>query len=219
MNRKKWLIGAGIFLLLSLLLTWVVCRWLTAFSQEDFRSYIRSYGPWAWVVMLGLQILQVFVALIPGELLETAAGFVFGPWWGTVICYVGVALASCLVFLLTRRFGIKLVEAFADREKLLQLRFLNTQRKREGMLFLLFFLPGTPKDLLTYFVGLTDISLGEFLLISLVARFPSIISSTLGGNFLGQKQYASAFLLYGITAVVSIAGLLAYNAIVKKRKN
>jgi len=122
------------------------------------------------------------------------------------------------VFLLTRRFGVKLVELFVDRDKILQLRFLNTEKKRDRLIFILFLIPGTPKDLLTYFVGLTDIKLSSFLVISLIARFPSVISSTVGGHLLGQENYMGALILYGITAALSGIGLLIYNAIMKRKK-
>ena len=143
----------------------------------------------------------------------------FGPLWGTVLCYVGIALASTLVFMLTRRYGIKLVEVFVSREKIHQLRFLNTKKKRNLLLFLLFFIPGTPKDLVTYFVGLTDIRLGEFLLLSLVARFPSVISSTCGGHLLGEGNYIGAVILYGITGAVSLLGMIGYRMWVKRHES
>ncbi|MBQ7345791.1 MAG: TVP38/TMEM64 family protein, partial [Oscillospiraceae bacterium] len=167
---------------------------------------------------LGLQFLQVFIALIPGELLETAAGYAFGPWMGTLLCYLGVAVASALVFLLTRRFGTKLVEVFISREKINELRFINTEQKRNSLIFLLFFIPGTPKDLLTYFVGLTDIKLSTFLVISLIARLPSVLSSTFGGHLLGEGEYWGALILYGSTALVSGIGLLIYNAILRRKQ-
>ena len=220
-QKRKWLAGIslGIVIALAVLLTLFVCNWLRTFSQEDFRDYIRSFGPLGWLVLLGLQFLQVFIALIPGEILESAAGFAFGPVIGTLICYVGVAAASALIFRLTRRYGVKLVEVFISRERINELRFLNTANKRNALIFLLYFIPGTPKDLLTYFAGLTDIQLSEFLVLSLVARIPSVLSSTFGGHMLGRENYLGAALLYGITGIVSICGILIYNAIVKKRKH
>lgn len=220
-RRRKWLSGIclGTVLLLATLITLFVWRWLASFSQEDFRNYIQSFGMLGWAVLLLLQILQVFVALIPGELVESAAGFAFGPITGTLLCYAGVAIASCLVFALTRRFGVKLVEVFISREKINQLSFINTHRKRNLFIFLVFFIPGTPKDLLTYFVGLTDIKLSAFLLISLIARIPSVVSSTFGGHLLGEGQYWGAVILYGITGIVSLGGLAIYNAIIRRRQN
>jgi uncharacterized membrane protein YdjX (TVP38/TMEM64 family) len=219
-RRRKWFAGISIAIIgvLAMLVTLFVGKWLTDFSQDEFRDYIRSFGAKGWFVLLGLQFLQVFVALIPGEVLETAAGYAFGPVIGTLICYVGVALASSLVFILTRRFGVKLVEVFISREKINEMRFINTEKKRNGLIFLLFFIPGTPKDLLTYFVGLTDIKLRTFLGLSMVARIPSVITSTFGGHLIGEKMYWGAVLVYGITGIVSITGLLLYNSIIKRKQ-
>ena len=219
-RKRKLLAGISIsvVLLLMVLLTLFVCRWLNSFSQEDFREHVRSFGVLAPLVMLALQILQVFIALIPGEIVESAAGYVLGPWLGTAVCYAGIAFASALIFVLTRRYGVKLVEVFVSREKIKQLRFLNTEQKRNTLIFLLFFIPGTPKDLLTYFVGLTDIRLRTFLLLSMAARIPSVITSTFGGYLLGQERYIGAVILYGITGTLSLLGMVCYNAYLKKKQ-
>lgn len=219
-RRRRWLAGIslGIVVLLAGLATWFVWRWLDSFSEDQFRAYIRSFGAWGWLVMLGLQILQVFVALIPGELLESASGYAFGPVGGTLICYLGVAVGSAIIFWLTRRFGVRLVEVFISREKINELRFLKTARRRDRLVFWIFFLPGTPKDLLTYFVGLTDMRFATFMLISLVARIPSVLSSTFGGHLLGEGNYMGALWLYGITGLVSLGGVLIYNAVLRRRK-
>ncbi len=219
-RRRKWLAGISLAVVavLTVLATLLIWKWLSSFSQESFREYVQSFGAMGWLVMLGLQFLQVFIALIPGELLESAAGYAFGPLAGTLLCYVGVALASTLVFLLVRRWGVRMVEVFISREKINQLRFLNTDRKRNGLIFLLFFLPGTPKDLLTYFVGLTDIELHTFLIISMAARVPSVISSTFGGHLLGEENYVGAVLLYAVTGLCSLLGLVLYNRIINRRR-
>lgn len=219
-RRRKWLAGISlaVVVLLVVLLTLFVSNWLGSFSQDDFREYLRSFGAGGWLVMLGLQILQVFIALIPGEIVESAAGYAFGPWLGTAICYFGIGMASALIFTLTRRYGVKLVEVFISREKINELRFLNTEQKRNTLIFLLFFIPGTPKDLLTYFVGLTDIRLRTFLLLSMVARIPSVLTSTFGGHLLGQERYIGAVILYAITGLLSLLGMVGYNRYLKKKQ-
>ena len=218
-RRRKWFAGISIAVIFALvaLVTLFVCNWFSSLSREAFRDYIRSFGALGWIVLLGLQILQVFIALIPGEVVESAAGYVFGAVSGTLICYVGIAIASVLIFGLTRRYGVKLVEVFVSRERINELRFLNTARKRNTLLFLLYFIPGTPKDLLTYFAGLTDITLKDFLILSLTARLPSVITSTIGGQMLGSENYWGAVLLYGITGALSIAGLFLYRSIAKSK--
>ena len=219
-RRRKWLAGISmaVVLLLVFFVTLFVSRWLGSFSREDFREYVQSFGILAPAVMLGLQILQVFIALIPGEILESAAGYVFGPWLGTAICYLGISMATALIFTLTRRYGAQLVEVFVSRERINELRFLRTEHRRNTLVFLLFFIPGTPKDLLTYFVGLTDIRLKTFLLLSLIARVPSVVSSTFGGHLLEEERYTGAVILYGITGVLSLLGMAGYNRYLKKKQ-
>ena len=220
-RRRKILAGISlaVVVLLVVFVTLFVSRWLSSFSREDFRDYVRSFGALAPAVMLGLQILQVFIALIPGELVESAAGFILGPWLGTLVCYLGIALASALILTLTRRYGVKLVEVFISREKINELRFLSTEQKRNALIFLLFFIPGTPKDLLTYFVGLTDIRLRTFLLLSMVARIPSVITSTFGGHLLGEERYMGAVILYGVTGLLSLLGMAGYHRYLKKKQD
>ena len=220
-RRRKILAGISlaVVVLLVAFVTLFVSRWLSSFSREDFRDYVRSFGALAPAVMLGLQILQVFIALIPGELVESAAGFILGPWLGTLVCYLGIALASALILTLTRRYGVKLVEVFISREKINELRFLSTEQKRNALIFLLFFIPGTPKDLLTYFVGLTDIKLGTFLLLSMVARIPSGLTSTFGGHLLGEARYLGAVILYGVTGLLSLLGMAGYHRYLKKKQD
>ena len=186
--------------------------------MEEFRAYMDAFGWKARFVFLGLQVLQVVIALIPGELLEMGAGYTFGAFEGTLLCMAGVALGSSLIFWLTQKFGIKLVEVFISREKINELRFINSEKKLKRTLFLVFFIPGTPKDLLTYFAGLTRIKLHEFLLITLIARIPSVVSSTIGGHVLGIQQYSWALAVMAITGIISLGGLQLYNKIIKHRR-
>ena len=95
-RRRKVLAGISLAVvaLRAVLLTLFVSRWLRSFSREDFRDYVRAFGALGPGIVLGLQVLQVFIALIPGELVESAAGFVLGPWLGTAVCYLGIAIAS-----------------------------------------------------------------------------------------------------------------------------
>ncbi len=212
--------------LLSLLVVVALFVWLTVVlyralqkigsRPEDFKTFIDGFGVAGWLVGFGIQCLQVFVALIPGELVEIGLGAAFGAVGGTLLCMAGVAAASAAVFLLVRKYGVRFLELFFEREKIDDLKFINSRKKLDRVIFLLFFIPGTPKDLLTYFVGLTRMSLPRFLCISLLARIPSVVSSTVGGNLLADKDYVLAIVLFAVTGGVSLLGFLVYNIIVKR---
>ena len=227
-DTRRYMHRRRILGLVSLAVVIALFGWLTYFimtkflafnnNPEEFKAFIDSYGWKGRFVALGIQVLQIVIALIPGELVEVGTGYAFGAVEGTLICMIGVALASSMVFLLTRFLGVKLVEIFISREKIDELRFINSEEKLKRMIFLLFFIPGTPKDLLTYFAGLTRIKLHEFLIISMLARIPSLVSSTIGGHFIGQSQYLEAVILFVITGIVSLIGMKVYSIIVKKHK-
>lgn len=216
-RQKLTLISAGTLAILALLLTIFVWRFLSSFSQDEFREYIRSFGAASVFVLFFLQFLQVFFPLIPGELLESGAGYALGAFLGTAVCYAGIIAATALIFWLVRRFGLRMVELFVPIEKITSLKFINTEKKRNSLIFVLFFIPGTPKDLLTYFAALTDIKFSAFLALTLIARVPSLLSSTFGGHLLGKKNYIAALLLYGITGTISLLGILIYNRIINRR--
>ncbi len=216
-KEKKWLAGGGIalFLLLSAVVCWFAGRPLIRFMRQPelFRAWVDQQGLWAHILFVGMVILQVVVAVIPGEPLEIAAGYAFGAWEGTLLCILGATMGSVLVFLLVRRFGTRAVEVFFDLEKLRSLRFLQNKRRRNFWTFLVFFLPGTPKDVLCYFVGLTDMPLRTWVLISAVARIPSIVTSTVGGDALGLGRYGFAAVVFAATLAISGLGLLLYRFI------
>lgn len=187
-------------------------------TPEEFRKYINGFGWKGRFVFLGLQCLQVVVALIPGEIIEVGAGYAFGPFEGTLLCMAGVAIASIFVFVLTKKWGIKLVELVISREKINDLRFINNERKLKRTIFILFFVPGTPKDIFTYFAGLTRIRLHEFLVISILARIPSVVSSTICGHVIGSQNYTFAVILFAITGLISIGGMALYSHIIRRRR-
>lgn len=222
-RHKRLLAGLSflIFIVLSFAVAWFIGRPMVRFVQEPdlFRTWVDEHGLWGNLAFLGMMFLQVVIAIIPGEPLEIGAGYAFGFWEGTLLCMLGILLGSMVVFLLVRRFGMHLVEVFFDREKIHSLRFLQESKKRDLLIFLVMFIPGTPKDLLSYFAGLTDIRLSRWLLISAVARIPSVITSTVGGDAVGEQNYLFAILVFASTLAVSALGLWIYQRISKRKKD
>ncbi len=221
-KQKKWIAGTGIFLflLLSALIFFFAGKPLIRFAQEPerFRAWVDEQGVLAPIAFLGMLILQIVVAAIPGEPLEIAAGYAFGALEGTLLCLFGAFLGRVAVFLLVRRFGTRAVDVFFPLEKLNTLSFLQNKKRLTLWVFFLFFLPGTPKDLLCYVVGLTDLPLKSWLLICAVAPFPSIVTSTIGGDALGMGNYMFALVVFIVTMAISGGGLLAYRAICRARE-
>ncbi len=221
--RQKRIIGASatvLFLLFCAAVSWYIGRPIIEFvsEPEKFRVWVENGGIWSKIAFIGMVMFQVVIALVPGEPLEIGAGYAFGAIEGTLLTVIGVTLGSLVVFSLVRKFGVMLVEIFFSREKISSLKFLQKSKKRDFVIFLLFFLPGTPKDLITYFAGLTDMKLSYMLWLSAVVRLPSVITSTLGGDALGTEKYIMAIIVFIITLIISFIGWLIFKFISSHRK-
>ena len=120
--------------------------------------------------------------------------------------------ASVIIFLFVRRFGMKFVELFVSREKIESVKILKSSRRSESIIFLLFLIPGTPKDLLSYLVGLTDIKLSHWIIICAVGRMPAIFLSVLSGNALNKADYGFVILMFAVMIALSICGFFFYRS-------
>ena len=218
-KKKIYLFAIVVALLFIAAVGYLVGKPMVDFVREPerFRAWVDSSGFVSRVIFVGMVVFQLVIALIPGEPLEMGAGYAFGAVEGTILCIIGCVIGSALVFLFVRRFGVKLVEVFFPREKIRSLRFLQDSRRLNLLTFIVFFIPGTPKDLLSYFIGLTDMKLGTWLFITAVARIPSIVTSTVTGDALGLKDYQFALIAFGVTLALSLAGILVYRRLSARR--
>lgn len=207
------------FILFCAAVGWFIGRPMIQFvsDPEKFRNWVNESGVFGRICFVLMVMFQVIVAFVPGEPLEIGAGYAFGTFEGTLLCIAGITLGSIIVFELVRKFGIKLVEVFFTFEKIKSAKFLQDEKKLALITFLMFFLPGTPKDLLTYVLGLSKVKRTDLLILAGVARLPSIITSTVGGSLLGTEKYLFAVIVFGITFLVSAAGWIIYNRKTNKR--
>ena len=207
------------FILFCAAVGWFIGRPMIQFvsDPEKFRNWVNESGIWGRICFVLMVMFQVIVAFVPGEPLEIGAGYAFGTFEGTLLCIAGITRGSIIVFELVRKFGIKLVEVFFTFEKIKSAKFLQDEKKLALITFLMFFLPGTPKDLLTYVLGLSKVKRTDLLILAGVARLPSIITSTVGGSLLGTEKYLFAVIVFGITFLISAAGWIIYNRKTNKR--
>ncbi len=221
-RRKKlfaWaVLAAGI--LLTALVCWTVGKPMIEFvsQPERFRAWVDSHGLWGRIAFVGMMALQIIVAFIPGEPLEIGAGYAFGVAEGTLLCLLGALLGGTVVFLLVKKWGRPFVTLFLSEEKLDSLKFLQDEKRLNLIAYLLFLIPGTPKDVMTYLVGLTPMKLPFWIFLTFTARFPSVITSTVGGDALGTQNYSFAIVVFLGTALLSGLGLLGYRAILRRKE-
>ena len=148
--------------------------WLTDVSAV--RVLVAEHPVLSRLVLGGVNMLQIVCALLPGEPIELACGYAFGLIEGTLVCLAASAVASGAIFLAVRRWGWRLVGLFFDRSHLERFGWLHNTRRLELVMLVVFLIPGTPKDFLTYFAGLTDMRLGHVLAITTLGRIPATSS-------------------------------------------
>ena len=182
-------------------------------DTERVKSWIGSFGAWGIIVFTALRVLQTVVKFIPTEPIEIAAGLVWGAFGGLMVCLVGNMIGSIIILFMMRRLGMRLLRLFHLENKMQSMRFLQDREKRNRLLFIFYLVPGTPKDTMTYFAGMTDMNWIEFMIISSVARIPAIVSSTICGAYLGEKNFKVAVCVFAVTALLSIPGAIVYKKI------
>lgn len=186
-------------------------------DPEQFRAWINSLGSASRLVMIMIIAIKVILPFIPGKPFEIGAGYAFGVWEGGLLCLVGATLGSFVVFLLVRILGVKVLDLFYPREKLLEFKFLQNEERLNVWVFFIMLVPGTPKDFFSYFVGLTKMKFSSWMFISPLARIPSILIAVVGGNALGTQDYLFAVGVFIATALVSVIGLVSYTVLSKRK--
>ncbi|QQO08303.1 TVP38/TMEM64 family protein [Breznakiella homolactica] len=211
-DSKKYLIPvivfAAVLVGLSILSVPFIKKLNDPLFQEWFTDWVDKLGIGGWFIVFGIQVLQIVVAVIPGEPVELIAGAAYGAFGGLIVCLAGCVAASSLVFLLVRRFGMPLVTRLFGEDRLKKYTFLNDAKKIEVLTFILFLIPGTPKDMLTYVAGLTPIGFARFLAISTFARIPSILTSTIMGDSVLQGNWLMFLLIFLFCGLLGLASMV-----------
>ena len=183
----------------------------TKVGQIAFKEKVNNSGIIGLLSLFGLQVAQIFLVVIPGEPIEILAGMCYGGLWGTVFILGSVLIISTAIYFMVRKLGRKFVCDFCDEKKIEKIensKLFQNPKKIELIMLILFLIPGTPKDLLTYIGGLLPIKPIHFILISTLARIPSVISSTLAGESLAVGDWKMGVILYG--AVLAIVAVIIF---------
>ena len=178
--------------------------------KQFFQIWVKEKGFLGVLAFMGMNILQVLLAVIPGGPFEIGAGYAFGVVKGSLICDIAMTIASVIIFLFVKKFGLRFVELFVSKEKIESIKFLKSSKRSESIIFLLFLVPGTPKDLLSYLVGLTDMKLSHWIFICGVGRLPAIFLSALSGSALSSARYHLAIILIAAIIMLYVVGIILY---------
>ena len=177
-------------------------------------QFLNSLGPLSFIGFIVMQASQVVISPIPGEVTGFIGGFLYGNFLGIILSTIGLTLGSWIAFSLSRYFGRPFVEKFVRKETMDRYDYL-LHHKGAFLVFLLFLIPGFPKDYLCYILGLGHLGTKEFLIISTVGRFLGTALLTLGGDYIRHQQYYRFFVLSGLAIIIIMLSMVYRDKIEK----
>ena len=185
-------------------------------SLESVNAFLEQYKTGSIFIYIGIQIFQIVVSIIPGQAIQFAAGYAFEFWLGYLLSIVGIALGTVLTFYIARILGRDFVHLVFGEERIQ--RYVDRLNSKKGLIiiFILYLIPGVPKDMLTYAAGVSDLKFIPFLVINLVARTPALMATILIGSFFRSHSYTGMIVIAVAAVILFIIGILNREKLIKK---
>lgn len=175
-------------------------------SLEAVNAYLQKYKTASVFVYIGVQIMQIIICVIPGQAMQFAAGYVYTFWFGYLYSIIGTALGTIITFYLARFLGKDAIHLIFDERKVAKFIEKLNSKRAFILVFVIFLIPGLPKDLFTYAAGVSEMKLKVFLIISLVGRTPAMMSSIMIGSMFNKGSYIGIGVLAVIMTILFIWG-------------
>lgn len=208
------LLGAAILTVITLLFLWLTFLVgksllpLTA-DAENMRRFVVKNGVRGRLMFFGIQILQGFLP-VPIELTTIAGGYAFGPLQGTLLTLVAMVVSTTAIFYITKLWGQKLMNLFFTPAQQKKVFYFRDAKVRKAITWIVYLVPGLPKRLFTFSAGLIHQDFGGFLLITILARAPTIVACTFGGHALEQQDYRLAIAIFSVVGTLCLVGFTVY---------
>lgn len=177
-------------------------------SLDKVEAYLMEYKAQSVFIYIGSQILQIVICIIPGQWLQFAAGYMYGFWMGYLFSLVGAFLGSVITYYVAKVLGHDAMHLIFGEEKIQKMLTTLNSKKAVVLVFIIFLIPGIPKDLCNYVAGLSEMKLKPFLVVSLIGRSPGMMGSLLIGRQINTGGYVSAAVIAAVAIVLCILGVI-----------
>lgn len=185
-------------------------------KPEKIRNLVMSYGKYSVFAFIALQIFQVVVFFIPGEIVQIAGGYIYGVIKGSIISLTGITIGSLICFFISCKFGKAFVKRIISKNRLKYFEGILKYKKIKYIVFILYLIPGIPKDAAAYICGISDIKLKDFFIFSTLGRLPGIIISAYFGDRLIKGDLSGMAVIAVIMTILFIIGVLSEEKIIIK---
>lgn len=194
---------------------WLIWQYYPAIENQmkpenmaAFQQRLSAFGIWGALVLFAIQTLQVISGIIPALPIQICAGITYGALGGLLLCMAGILAGSALVFAAVKKYGQPLIDRVFPAQKQHKLHFLYSHNRLNHIVFILYLIPAMPKDVLTYIAALTPLTLRRYLILTMIARIPTILGSTFASHAIMEGNYGSAVLVFCISGTLGILCLL-----------
>ena len=221
-NDKSKLIISSFKILLLILIVVGIPLYIYVFHRdiisgfenfEDIVAFLEKYETESIPIYIGLQILQVVVSVLPGQVFQLAAGYMYTFIPALIYALIGATVGTMISFGLARVLGRDFVHLFFGEEKTYYYMQRLNSKRAYTLVFLLYLIPGIPKDMVSYVAGISEINFKAFIFLSIVGRLPGMMGSIMIGSMWNNGQYAGMIILGIVAAVAFILCLIFHKKI------
>ncbi len=178
-------------------------------SVEDVVLWLEGYKAESMVVYVLLQILQIVISVLPGQAFQLAAGYLYGFPIAIVLALAGAVAGTTITFFLAKILGSDFVHIFFAKDKTDEYITKLNSKRAYTVVFLLYLIPGIPKDVVSYAAGLSEMKFKPFIMLSSIGRIPGMAGSIMMGSMLNKEAYFGMIVL-GIIAVAAFVLCIVY---------
>ncbi|MEG0307755.1 MAG: TVP38/TMEM64 family protein [Clostridium sp.] len=216
---KKYIINCLIWSAVIFLLGFFYFEFSKEFTvfrdPQQLKDLILSFGSYSIIAFIILQMIQVIVFFIPGEVIQIAGGYIFGPVIGGIVSAVGIVLGSMVAYLIAKLCGKKYINKLIEKNNLTKIKKILDAGSNNIVIFVIYFIPGIPKDVLVYVAGVSNASIKDFIIYSSVGRIPWIVASAVFGHGIHSGNYIAMIAIGIVSGALFIVGILRGHSIIE----
>ncbi|MFA9398780.1 MAG: TVP38/TMEM64 family protein [Clostridiaceae bacterium] len=217
-NKKKLFlyIIISIILILFIAIAYKNVDFSFLLNVEKMKEFVLKYGSYSFIIYIILQIIQVILFFIPGEIVQIAGGSIFGVYLGSILSVIGISIGSFITYNISNKFGRNFVNKYIPQDKI---RYFNKNfgdsRKNLGI-FIIYLIPGMPKDIIGYICGVSTIKIKDFMIYSTIGRIPCIAISAYFGEKFTSKDYTTVIVIAVVMTLLFIIGTIKGDDLIRK---
>ena len=183
-------------------------------SAERVVDYLKANSSIAALLIICIQIVQVVICFLPGQPVQFAASYMFGVARGFAFSITGAVIGTVISFYLAKLLGNDAMNLFFGEEKVRDYKKKLDSGRGLLLAFLIYLIPGIPKDIVSYVAGISDMRFRPFLLVATVGRIPGMLGSLMLGHFFGRQDYRAMIIIAVIIAVILLICYIKRDALI-----